>query len=635
MKKNNRILFTIVAFVFSLISVSAMEGVSGNTISANDEGNIAVNNTVENAKMPLLANVYARDIKTLNGQWHYLIDQQEMGYYDYRMRIWKDGFFKNQHFTQRGLVEYDFDLAPTMQIPSDWNTRDPHLYLYEGTVWFKKSFNIKKESDKRYVIYFGAANYKSIVYVNGEKIGEHVGGYTPFNFDITSVIKDGENFVIVKVDNSRAKENIPTEICDWWNYGGITRDVSLAILPQKYVADYKLTYSNDWKNDPRAKKGVISGYVQLNNKTAGEQVKLSIPELKLSLDLKTDANGRADFSFNARPELWSPQSPKLYDVNFSYDDCNLSDEIGFRTIETEGKKILLNGKHIFLRGVSIHEEAPFGLGRANSADQARVLLSWAKDMGCNYVRLAHYPHNEHAVREAERMGIMVWSEIPVYWTIDWTNPETLANAKNQLDEEITRDKNRANIVIWSVANETPHGDARDKFLTSLVKYAREKDSTRLISMAMEVTSADGLTNTLNDNMHKYVDVLSFNEYVGWYRASNELATKFVWNIPYDKPVIISEFGAAALQGLHGDKRDRWTEEYQAETYRANLEMLDKIDGLSGMSPWILVDFRSPRRHLTGIQNDYNRKGLISPEGIKKQAFSVMQNYYEKKAKMFK
>ena len=153
--------------------------------------------------------------------------------------------------------------------------------------------------------------------------------------------------MIVKVDNSRAKENIPTNICDWWNYGGITRDVSLAILPQKYVSDYKFVYSNDWKSDPRAKKGFISGYIQLNNEIAGEEVNLSIPELKLSLNLKTDASGRAGFSFNARPKLWSPESPKLYEVDLSYGECNLTDEVGFRTIETEGKKILLNGKHVF------------------------------------------------------------------------------------------------------------------------------------------------------------------------------------------------------------------------------------------------------------------------------------------------
>jgi beta-glucuronidase len=235
------------------------------------------------------------------------------------------------------------------------------------------------------------------------------------------------------------------------------------------------------------------------------------------------------------------------------------------------------------------------------------------------------------VREAEKMGILVWSEIPVYWTIAWENPDTLNNAKKQLTDMIARDQNRANVIIWSIANETPHGEAREKFLAKLAKLARSLDDTRLISMAMEVTSADNYVNRLEDNMNEYVDVISFNEYIGWYRDVND-APKMSWEIPYDKPVIISEFGGGAKYGLHGEKNERWTEEFQENLYKENIAMLDKIDGLSGTTPWILKDFRSPRRVLNGIQDYYNRKGLFSDEGEKKKAFYVMKEWYEDKLK---
>jgi beta-glucuronidase len=307
----------------------------------------------------------------------------------------------------------------------------------------------------------------------------------------------------------------------------------------------------------------------------------------------------------------------------------LVDEIGFRTIEAKGKQILLNGQPIFLKGISMHEEKPNGGGRANSAEDARTLLSWAKELGCNFVRLAHYPHNEYMVREAERMGIMVWSEIPVYWTIAWKNPDTYKNAERQLTDMIARDKNRANVIIWSIANETPHSAERDAFLGKLAQYARTQDSTRLISMAMEVTGASNYKNRLQDNMHQYVDVVSFNQYIGWYRDVND-APKMTWEIPYDKPVIVSEFGGGAKFGLHGPKNQRWTEEFQENLYIQNVEMLDKIEGLAGTTPWILKDFRSPRRVLPGVQDYYNRKGLFSDKGEKKKAFFVMKKWYEGK-----
>lgn len=582
-------------------------------------------NTVAFAQeVPLLSNIYGRQNTTsLNGKWRYIVDVQERGFYDYRMNETRWGFFQDAHQRSKTeLVEYNFDTSPVMNIPGDWNTQDDRLFFYEGTVWFRRTFDYQPKADKHVILYFGAVNYEAIVYVNGKKMGRHVGGFTPFNFDVTSALKVGQNNVIVKVDNKRSREQIPTNIYDWWNYGGITRDVILAEVDDIYMEDYSLQLDKEnWQH--------LTGWVKLNKNAAGKDITIDIPELKISQKVQTDAEGRAELSLKAKPTLWCPENPKLYKVIIALDGETVTDQIGFRCIQAKGKQILLNGKHIFLRGVSIHEEAPYKQGRAHTAEEAHTLLSWAKELGCNYVRLAHYPHNELAVREAEKMGIMVWSEIPVYWTIAWENAETYANAQRQLHDMIYRDKNRAAVIIWSIANETPHSEPRDRFLSNLAKYARTQDTSRLISMAMEVTSASNYHNRLNDNMNEYVDVVSFNQYVGWYRDTKD-APKMTWEVPYDKPVIVSEFGGGALQGWHADKDTRFSEEFQENLYKENLAMLEKIDGLSGLSPWILMDFRSPARYLPDVQDYFNRKGLVSDTGQKKLAFYVMQEYYRKK-----
>jgi len=606
----------------------------------------------ETKMVPLVGNVLNRQTTSLNGEWRYIVDVQESGYYGYRREKIRNGYFRNQKPQKpEDLIEYDFDQSDRMQIPSDWNTRDERLFFYEGTVWFHRTFDYQPKAGHRTLLYFGAVNYEAIVFVNGTEVGKHVGGFTPFNFDVTELLKEGENFVIVKVDNKRSRENVPTLIFDWWNYGGITRDVLLVSVPKTYIENYSLQLHRDGAMLSSAKRGssaskrpstqLLDFSLQLSQKEAGRQVTLAIPELKLKQTVTTDAEGRATATLKAkRLQLWSPESPKRYRVELSLAPSAanapssvvgdiIADSIGFRTIATQGKQLLLNGQPVFLRGISIHEEKPNGGGRANGPDDARRLLSWAKELGCNFVRLAHYPHNEYMVREAERMGLMVWSEIPVYWTIDWTNADTYANASQQLRDMIRRDQNRCNVIIWSIANETPHSAERDRFLSSLSKQAHEMDSTRLVSMAMEVLSAANYHNKLQDNMNEYVDVISFNQYIGWYRDVND-AAKMTWEIPYDKPVIISEFGGGAKAGFHGQKNLRFTEEFQENLYRENTAMLDKIDGLAGTTPWILKDFRSPRRLLPGIQDYYNRKGLFSDDGQKKKAFYVLKQWYEGK-----
>lgn len=571
----------------------------------------------------IIQNIDTREKTTLDGLWQIIIDPLENGYYNHQYGLRdKKAFFKNKKpQSPSDLIEYDFDSDYQLTVPGDWNTQMEKLYYYEGTIWYKRSFNYKKVNDIKELLYFEAVNYHAIVYLNGTKVGKHVGGFTPFQFDVTEHLKEGENVLIIKVDNQRKKEGIPTLNMDWWNYGGITRSVHLIKVPNSYISDYSIQ-SN--KENPQ----FIEGWVKIENAKDNQQVTLNFPELKKELKLKSE-NGIANFKIKASPKLWTPDDPKLYKVNISIATDEVEDEIGFRTIETRGSKIILNGQDIFLKGVCIHEEAPYGLGRITSKEQNLILLNWAKELGSNFVRLAHYTHNEAMVKEAERLGLLVWAEVPVYWSVDFENPNTLDNATKQMEDMISRDKNRANIILWSVANETKEIASRNIFLKNLIQKTREADPTRLITAALNSQSkkGEGEPIGIEDKLGEYVDVIGINNYCGWYGSDPTKCKDVKWASNYNKPMIMSEFGGGALQGLHGNPNEVWTEEYQEAIYENNILMFKNIKFLSGTAAWILKDFRSPRRHLRRIQNDYNRKGIISEQGIKKKAFYTLQEFY--------
>ncbi|MDT0644108.1 glycoside hydrolase family 2 TIM barrel-domain containing protein [Zunongwangia sp. F363] len=578
----------------------------------------------------LIQNLPGRETLSLNGRWNYIIDPYKMGYLDYRQQPFdqsesgKGGFYDNitaKEIDSTQRVEYDFSQSPTLKVPGDWNSQEERLELYEGTLWYKRDFHVDLQESKRYFLHFGAVNYEAHVYLNGKKLGVHKGGFTPFQFEVTGELKNGKNDVVLMVDNSRKKDEVPTVNTDWWNYGGITRDVDLIITPETFIHDYKVQLAN---NDMK----MISGFVQLDGNQKQGQIKVEIPELKISKTISVNNSGKANFDISVKNvDYWSPKNPKLYEVKISTEKDEIKDQIGFRTIETKGQDILLNDNSIFLKGISIHDENPFVEGRLRNEGDMRMMLSWAKELGCNFVRLAHYTHNEKMLRLADEMGLMVWAEIPVYWTISWENMETYENAENQLASGILRDKNRASIIIWSVGNETPVTEARNDFMEKLIARARQLDDTRLIAAALEVET-EGNVAVVNDPLGEKLDLASFNEYAGWYWGEPENISQYTFDIKFNKPVVITEFGGGALGGFHADKTTMWSEEHQEYLYEQQLKMLDKIDGLRGMTPWILVDFKSPRRNHPVYQNFWNRKGIISETGEKKKAFYILQDYYQ-------
>ncbi|HEX5154327.1 MAG TPA: glycoside hydrolase family 2 TIM barrel-domain containing protein [Parafilimonas sp.] len=586
------------------------------------------------AQPGFIQNIYARNYVNLDGRWHYVVDVYETGFRGFHgARADEEeklgGFFENkQQQSKSELIEYNFDKSPTLNVPGDWNSQDEKLLYFEGTVWYQCSFNFHPQTGKRYFLRFNAINYDAYVSLNDKRLGVHAGGFTPFEFEVTRQLQDGNNFIVVKVNNTRRKENVPTDNFDWWNYGGITRDVLLAEMPSTFIRDYKIQLA---KNDLKT----ITGYVQLDGADLSQQIRITIPEANLQATINTDANGKATFSIPVKSlNYWSPENPKHYKVLITSSTDTVIDEIGFRTIEAKGTDILLNGRSIFLRGICLHEEDPFIPGRPRSASDIKMLLTWARELNCNFVRLAHYPHNENTSRLADSMGLLLWEEVPVYWTIDWTNDSTLRNAQHQITDLIQRDKNRASVIVWSIGNETPNTPEREKFMEAMADSAHALDNTRLVSAAL-LTRTNDNTIAIDDALGKKLDVVSFNEYYGWY--SKEMPweiNKFGFNIAYNKPVIISELGADALGGFYADSATRFSEEYQKSFYQNQIQLISKVNNLRGVTPWILVDFRSPRRMNPDYQDGWNRKGLISETGQKKKAFQVLKDFYNKKEKEY-
>lgn len=590
----------------------------------------------------LIGNSAERTGVSLDGEWQVLIDRYNEGLTDYLGREKNPGWWvERENLSPWDLDEAAFDARNTLAVPGDWNTQRDELFFYEGIVWYRRAFDASElSSDQRLFLCFGGANKRATVWLNGVEVAQHDVGFTPFHTEVTEVVKQGKNVVIVRVDNTRRSEGVPALKTDWWNYGGLTRSVRLVSTPATFVRDIEF----DLEQVDR-----VRGMIHLDGPAAsGKPVRVRIPDLGVDSVVRADANGSAFFDFTPKRsiERWSPESPTLYTAEVLLDDqLHMTERVGFRTIETDGGEILLNGKPVVFRGISVHEESLSRRGRATGEADARELLALAKELGCNMVRLAHYTHNETMVRIADEMGLLVWSEIPVYWTLEYENPAVLEEAKLHLREMIARDKNRASIAVWSIGNETGDEPVRTAFRLALGEEVRRLDPSRLLSAAMFARQIreepgygkDGSAGArlvglrVDDPFGAMADILAINLYVGWYHDRPDEFNGAPVELEWDKPFMLSEFGAGIKQGYRGDQNQRWTEEYGVWLYENTLAWSETLPNFAGMTPWILKDFLSPRRPLHEIQGWYNRKGLVSETGAKKDVFGVVQRHYRKLA----
>ena len=572
-----------------------------------------------------MQNVLGRDCQSLNGKWSILTDVMNSG-------IQKKWGNPVKYDDPLKLNELHYDGGMTLDVPGDWNTQRPEFLYYEAPMWYKRTFNFKKENGRRYFLHFSAVSTNAQVFLNGELIGKHKGGFTPFQFEVGERLKEGNNIVVVRVDNIRGENTIPALKFDWWNYGGITRDFNLISTPETFIEDY-------WVRLDEGTMEKVLVDVKLNGRNcAGQKVKIKLGGTDIIKEIKTDTEGRAFISFKTSLELWSPENPHLYDVSIESPLDKVEDKIGFRCFEVKGTEIYLNGKPLFLRGVGTHEEIAHDRRRAFSEEDADFLVNEVIALGCNFVRLVHYPHNEYMVRKCEEKGLMMWEEIPIWQSINFKNSAVCDDITYMMKEMMHRDKNRCGIVIWAVSNETlPRIKERNDYLIKLVKQCKTWDNTRAISAATNALFYDETDSTklvLQDPLADYLDIVGVNKYMGWYLKWKDAPDKTQWITHPDKPLIITEFGAEAVYANYGDGNNinSWSENYMERVYKDNIKSFNKIPNLRGTSPWHLFDFRSPRRAHAMYQQGRNRKGLISPEGNRKRPWYVMKDYYMEKEK---
>lgn len=560
-----------------------------------------------------LLGYYSRPAETLDGVWGFTPDVFRTVT---RKKLYQP--FGRDEQKRATPADLDFSQLEKVQVPGCWNCISDQYWYYEGESVYSRTFVYDRNlEDKRVFLRIGAANYECRIWLNGKLAGRHRGGFTPFCAEITDILQK-ENHLIITVNNRRENDQIPSATYDWFNYGGIYRSVELLTVPREFIQNFAAELVPDDTYEH------IRFTAWLGEKKAGKTCRFTVKELGIEACAQTDETGKAQVTVTSHPILWDCEHPYLYQVEASCGEDTVADEIGFRQIQVKGTDILLNGKKIYLKGVCCHEESKHK-GRICTDEERIEIINTAKELGCNALRLTHYPHSHRMAALADKMGILLWEEIPVYWALEFSNPDTYDNAQNQLRELITRDRNRASVIIWSVGNENPDTEKRLAFMRKLTEVCREMDETRLVSAACLV-DVDAMQ--VRDRLSEYVDIVAFNEYYGWYYRDYEGLLAILANTDLGKPLVITETGAGAKAGHFGGEEELFTEEHQEKVYKKQIAFTDgKIQGLF---PWVLYDFISPIR-MHPLQEGKNSKGLIAMDKTyKKKAFYVLQEYYRNK-----
>ena len=561
-----------------------------------------------------LISIDGRKTESLNGKWNFYADPIE---YLLRGAWYKESRYDAEK--REKPCDYDFEEMEKINVPSCWNMARPDLFLYENMGTYFRTFKYKKhEEGERVFLHFEGIAYRAYIFLNGECVAMHDGASTPFSVEITDKVKD-VNRILIGVDAKRQDDRVPMTNTDWFNYGGIYRDVLVVRTPSAFISDWFVRLV------PESGYSEIALDFSVDGKKSGEAV-FSIEELGIKETVAYE-NGKGSAVIKAKPELWSPENPKLYNVSISTCNDTLSDRIGFREFKVVGNKIILNGEERFMKGICVHEDH-IDLGKSTNEAVIRDTIKTVKeDLNGVFIRLAHYPHTRLFSKIADELGIMLWEEIPVYWSIAFNNEQTYQDAENQLAELIKRDKNRASVVIWSVGNENPDTDDRFTFMSNLASYAKKTDPTRAVGAACLV---DEVGEKIDDRLAEKLDIIGINEYYGWYNPDFSKLGRVLKNSNPSKPVIITEVGAGARAGNHGTSDMLWTEEFQEELYKKQVKEIESCPFIKGVSPWILYDFRAQRRY-NRYQEGFNRKGLIDADRkTKKLAFKVLSDFYKTK-----
>ncbi|MGV9172471.1 MAG: glycoside hydrolase family 2 protein [Promethearchaeia archaeon] len=538
----------------------------------------------------------------LNGTWHYLADENNIGE-------------ANEWYLPQKKKSLENEMS-NIEIPKSYNVLDGYE-LYEGPFWHFRTFNVPSSlsiKDKNdFYLKFQGANYLTKVWLNGQYLGSHEGGFVPFRFRVNALLKRSDNLLVVMTDNTRKHGQVPDLSFDWFNYGGIYRDVELLALDRNRVEDVIIKTTLESRT---------TALIDVSFKIVG---KLPLTWQILDTDNETvlfkgsfstfSEQGKFSVTFK-EPRIWSPDSPHLYYLRIRNpaEEVLYESHFGIREIEVKGNYVYLNKRIIYMKGVSLHEEqVPYG--RTIPYKMREQDVKQMKALGFNALRTAHYSHDESLIEIADRLGLLILEEVPVYWACDFKSTEVFKTAAKQARSLIKRDINHPSVIWWSVGNEVPIERLEcARFMRRLMDWVRRFDDTRIVTYVSNKMICD-LTK-------RHADIAAINLYFGWYYGSPRMVSTIldVLRAPIlnQKPVFYTEFGAGAKYGYRPgwELQEKFSEEKQLYVLDYTIRTLNSKPYVAGWFIWIYRDFRSFLRQ-NKYQQGFNRKGIVSEQNEKK------------------
>ncbi len=553
---------------------------------------------------------HARRSIDLNGTWRFLPDPMQ--------RCRRQQWWKNPTRPDSMFPCWDVDGLWETPVPSTWKVAHAELAWYDGHAVYMRDFDADLPPDHEAFLAFDGVLYAAQVYLNGQLVGEHEWGYSPFQIRVTEVLRP-RNRLWVLLENIPRPDRVPGEIHDWCNDGGIINPVSLVYVPVTHIENFRTATRLEGDD------AVISvqAWLESRDRAALELVTCRIPELGLEapMQIGVGAPGHCEFRIpRSRIRLWSPADPKLYRTELATRFETVADDIGYREVRTDGGSILLNGQPLRLYGLCTHAEFK-GTGRAATATGIDEIVRHTQALGCNFLRCAHYPYPAAWGRALDRAGLLWWEEVPAYWLTNMHTEGQTRRACGMLSDTVPRDWNRASLICWSVSNEccwrNPEKPEENNYpyWFKAVALVRGLDPSRLVSCAeagnmvsvkpvWSPSKADEFTRPVEDaeswrpghtdEWYALFDVLAANLYVGNPGEARPLYTRYVEMFRrYRKPLIISEFGAMSLRGAAVADTQLGSEARHAAILREAYGVFADLPDLVGYCPWCLADIRVP------------------------------------------
>ncbi|MFX0069806.1 MAG: beta-glucuronidase [Candidatus Hermodarchaeota archaeon] len=552
------------------------------------------------------------------------------GFWDFRFDPNNEGLNTNW---SSGINE-----SKPIAVPASWNEQFTEGLNFLGPAWYQTFFTVPWVwNNHKIFLRFGSVNYLAEVWLNGENIGSHEGGHLPFEFEISSKLKSQNNCLVVRVDGQLGHDRVPpagrplsypSVNFDFFPYCGIHRPVLLYSVPHDAIKDITV------KTSIEDNIGKINVEIECYKEVFGiAKLTLKRNDAEQSIEIPIDSKKIVAEIHVSNPLLWTPDSPNLYNLtvellkeNEIFDSYSLN--IGIRTIEVKGDQLLLNGKPIKLIGFAKHIDFPI-TGRGYVPAVIIKDYSLMKWVGANSFRTSHYPYSEQMMDLADKLGFLVIDETPAVgltFNKDYIERH-LTLCKQYTRELITRDKNHPSVIMWSLANE-PHSSIRAKeFFRQLYDLAKGLDQTRLVTIV-------GMVG-VSDRYFEFFDIVCQNRYYAWYTESgrieegNELLSQDLDNYykKYQKPIIISEFGADTIPGLHSYPPEMFTEEYQVEFIKNYLEVLNSKHYVVGQHIWNMCDFKTPQ-NITRV-GGMNYKGCFTRDRRPKMVAHFLRRLWNK------